>query len=106
MNTLKKWEALILDAEEARMLEYLQQKHPRRSGARLEAEAREYRDDLAEGFLENNGKYGTCCLCGALYIQWGHNPDPLAKGKAARCCDLCNTFRVLPARAGQESITA
>lgn len=37
-----------------------------------------------------------CILCGKPYIGYGNNPEPLAnKGK---CCDLCNTTKVIPER--------
>jgi hypothetical protein len=43
-----------------------------------------------------------CCLCGGeIEVQpisgWdgGHNAAPLSEG---RCCDLCNTHRVIPER--------
>lgn len=49
-----------------------------------------------------------CCLCGgdiekkrtpggAVYWDGGNNPEPLAD-TPNRCCDTCNTTKVLPAR--------
>jgi hypothetical protein len=39
-----------------------------------------------------------CCLCGEDTEGFGNNPQPLAKGQDDRCCDDCNTLRVIPAR--------
>ena len=36
-----------------------------------------------------------CCICGELGIGYGNNAQPIANG---RCCDLCNTMHVIPAR--------
>ena len=38
----------------------------------------------------------TCCLCGDPYAGHGNNPEPLSE--AGRCCDDCNSLRVVPAR--------
>ena len=45
-----------------------------------------------------------CCLCGNELEPWhegskgyGNNPEPLAKWPQ-RCCDDCNTTKVIPAR--------
>jgi len=38
---------------------------------------------------------GRCCICGNTYVAYGHNAEPLATG---RCCDTCNTTKVVPAR--------
>lgn len=40
-------------------------------------------------------KYGMCALCGAPLYGLGNNAEPLSDG---RCCDHCNTERVIPAR--------
>ena len=46
----------------------------------------------------------TCCLCGNLTdCKWGHNPEPLfnmenEKNRELRCCFVCNTSKVIPAR--------
>lgn len=37
-----------------------------------------------------------CVLCGSPIAGYGNNPDPLAQ--AGRCCDDCNTTKVIPAR--------
>ena len=36
-----------------------------------------------------------CCLCGKEAGKYGHNAEPVMKG---RCCDKCNTTKVVPAR--------
>ena len=38
----------------------------------------------------------SCCICGADYGRYGHNPDPVSS--AGRCCDTCNATVVIPAR--------
>jgi len=38
----------------------------------------------------------SCCLCGADYGRYGHNPDPVSS--VGRCCDTCNATVVIPAR--------
>lgn len=37
-----------------------------------------------------------CVLCGAPIDGHGNNPEPLAAG--GRCCNDCNSVRVIPAR--------
>ena len=39
-----------------------------------------------------------CCICGCYYEGWGNNPSPVSNSEYARCCDLCNTTVVIPAR--------
>lgn len=39
-----------------------------------------------------------CVLCKKQVEGFGHNPEPLASG---RCCDLCNSMLVIPARMRQ-----
>ena len=49
--------------------------------------------------VEDNKKgEGRCCLCEGRYTNWGNNPQPLNDNPQKRCCDLCNTSKVLPAR--------
>ena len=45
----------------------------------------------------------TCCICDKLFIGgYGNNPDPVVtKPYDARCCDVCNTNAVIPARIKQ-----
>lgn len=37
-----------------------------------------------------------CVLCGKPYMGRGHDPEPLAN--YGRCCDVCNTAHVIPAK--------
>lgn len=43
---------------------------------------------------------GSCCLCDGDFFDFGHNPWPLVPDDDdySRCCDSCNTSKVLPAR--------
>lgn len=36
-----------------------------------------------------------CVVCGLRIYDYGHNAEPVAKG---RCCDFCNFARVIPER--------
>jgi len=36
-----------------------------------------------------------CCLCHGIIKGFGHNAEPLKKG---RCCTVCNDTKVIPAR--------
>ena len=41
----------------------------------------------------------TCCFCGRVIPYWvSNNPYPVNKDPDARCCDMCNTLKVIPAR--------
>ena len=40
-------------------------------------------------------RWFKCCLCDKQAKGWGNNPQPLMSGK---CCDECNTDKVIPAR--------
>jgi hypothetical protein len=41
----------------------------------------------------------TCCLCGNKFNGHGNNPRPLPiKKETDRCCDDCNTTKVIPQR--------
>ena len=45
---------------------------------------------------DNEYSIKKCCLCRKkLDNKWGNNANPLKNG---RCCDNCNTSKVLPAR--------
>lgn len=46
----------------------------------------------------NDNQEKVCCICGAKFTGWGNNPWPVVEDENARCCDLCNDERVLPAR--------
>lgn len=45
-----------------------------------------------------------CCLCGETSTGWGNNPWPCAikykpkDGEEPRCCDMCNSTKVIGAR--------
>lgn len=43
----------------------------------------------------------TCCLCGQMFIGYGNNPWPLSHDIEERCCDDCNSEKVIPARLAQ-----
>lgn len=53
--------------------------------------------DMVVAALKNE----PCSLCDGRYYQWGHNAQPLNDG---RCCDACNTNKVIPARLGEMSL--
>ena len=38
-----------------------------------------------------------CCICSLEYIGYGNNATPVKEG---RCCDVCNSFKVIPTRMG------
>ena len=37
-----------------------------------------------------------CCICKKIEKGYGNNPDPIKK--EGRCCERCNTIKVIPAR--------
>lgn len=39
-----------------------------------------------------------CCLCGKEIKDFGNNPWPLNNNDDDRCCDECNSEKVIPAR--------
>lgn len=39
-----------------------------------------------------------CCICGQDFTGFGNNPWPVVKDEDARCCDVCNETKVIPAR--------
>ena len=41
-------------------------------------------------------KEKRCILCGKLYTGYGNNPWPITDH--GRCCDECNSDKVIPAR--------
>jgi len=41
-----------------------------------------------------------CSLCGNKFIGFGNNSEPL-KASEDRCCDECNSTKVIPARLKQ-----
>ncbi|MGM9543570.1 MAG: hypothetical protein ACI3T9_01170 [Romboutsia timonensis] len=48
------------------------------------------------GIRVNGEEQHTCCICGKEFIGYGNNPDPVKK--EGRCCDDCNSTKVIPAR--------
>ena len=42
-----------------------------------------------------------CCLCGKEITDFGNNPWPLRNDVDDRCCDECNSTKVIPARLAQ-----
>ena len=45
--------------------------------------------------MDNYEETGTCSICGRQYYHWGNNAWPVNDG---RCCDICNSTVVIPAR--------
>lgn len=43
----------------------------------------------------------VCCICGKKFTGFGNNPWPVVKDETARCCDECNSTKVLAARLAQ-----
>lgn len=46
----------------------------------------------------DNVKVWKCCICGQNCKGWGNNPWPIVKDENARCCDACNSTKVIQAR--------
>jgi hypothetical protein len=44
----------------------------------------------------SNGDAYECVLCNGIFEGYGNNPDPCVK--SGRCCDDCNTNKVIPQR--------
>jgi hypothetical protein len=40
----------------------------------------------------------NCCFCRRDYGNYGHNPAPLTNDPRQRCCESCNSSKVLPER--------
>lgn len=41
----------------------------------------------------------VCCFCGRVIPYWvSNNPYPVDTDPMARCCDMCNELKVIPAR--------
>jgi hypothetical protein len=53
-------------------------------------------DDAGRSAFDGAG--GECILCGGTYSGWGHNPEPVVPLEKGRCCGVCNTLSVIPAR--------
>lgn len=43
-------------------------------------------------------RVGHCALCGNLYENWGHNPQPVLPDSNQRVCQQRNDDTVLPVR--------
>jgi len=37
-----------------------------------------------------------CVICKKKLVGWGNNPYPIKED--GKCCDDCNTYKVIPAR--------
>lgn len=55
------------------------------------------REELIRG-IYGDGQVRTCCICGEEFIGYGNNPYPVVKDGESRCCDLCDSMVVIPAR--------
>lgn len=58
-------------------------------------------DAVAQAKAEREeGETGACCLCDGRYERWGNNPYPLCAetDMESRCCDECNSQKVIRAR--------
>lgn len=55
------------------------------------------REEFMKGFY-GDGQERTCCICGMKFIGYGNNPYPVVKDEESRCCDLCDSMVVIPAR--------
>ena len=54
---------------------------------------------LAEQYRKaNNIPDIQCCLCDELCETYGNNPAPLIMKRDARCCNTCNSYKIIPAR--------
>jgi len=40
----------------------------------------------------------VCCICHKEFKGFGNNPDPVSEDENDRCCNNCNTNKVIPAR--------
>lgn len=46
--------------------------------------------------MEKENEKHICCLCGKEFVGYGNTAWPL--NDDGRCCDECNTSKVIPAR--------
>ena len=49
----------------------------------------------------SNQEVKICCICGKEFTGWGNDPWPVNTSETARCCDMCNSLHVVPARLEQ-----
>ena len=47
-------------------------------------------------------KRQKCCICNTYFVGYGNNPAPVKH--SGRCCDSCNTGKVIPARLIRHSL--
>ena len=40
----------------------------------------------------------VCVICGNEIDGFGNNPAPVKESYSGRCCDVCNSIHVIPAR--------
>jgi hypothetical protein len=62
-------------------------------------ESKKNRNDVAKWVmrkLDRGEKRNDCCICEYEIEGYGNNPTPVSK--KGRCCDKCNTEKVIPAR--------
>ena len=45
--------------------------------------------------INRNNEIKRCCICSSEYVGYGNNAKPIKEG---RCCNECNSFKVVPAR--------
>jgi hypothetical protein len=45
-----------------------------------------------------NGAGEVCTICGSRFHEYGHSAAPV---KTGRCCNLCNSVYVIPAKIAQ-----
>ena len=57
-----------------------------------------YMEQQKQRSKENTAKYKPykCCLCNRQKYGFGNNPAPVKE--EGRCCDECNSKKVIPAR--------
>ena len=57
-------------------------------------------DAIIEDILTQTNPYPykkqKCCICKKYFVGYGNNPAPVKH--EGRCCDACNTSRVIPTR--------
>jgi len=48
--------------------------------------------------IRNGVEYWTCSICDEIFSGFGNNPWPVTEGDEDRCCNDCNSIKVIPAR--------
>lgn len=60
--------------------------------------------DKANRMFQRKAELGTCCICKQhMETPFGNNPHPIRK--RGKCCEECNTTKVIPARMSLEGGT-